>query len=338
MTRNRKITYALTLLLVAAVYVIIAGLESGGIFSNLANQPRGIIRSHWSAVINFICINIILAVSLNITVGCLGQINLGHAGFMSVGAYACALFLKSGLLSGLPGYFAGLILGGFIAAGIGFLIGIPALRLKGDYLAIITLGFGEIIRVLIQYFSFTGGAQGLQGIPKMQSFTLIFWITAASVTLMFTIMTGRHGREVLAIREDEIAAAAAGVNTTRAKIFAFTLSAFFAGVAGGMYACNVGSITAKYFDYNQSINLLVMVVLGGMGSFTGATLSAIVLTALPEMLRAFTDYRMIAYALILIAMMLFRPSGLLGRKEFQLSKWVNRLFPERRDVHESANS
>lgn len=336
MTRNKKISYAATVILVLLVYFLISGMQAGGFLSQMAGQPRGIIRSHWSSVINFICINIVLAVSLNITVGCLGQINLGHAGFMSVGAYTAALFLKSGIIPGFPGYIVALILGGLAAAGIGVLIGIPALRLKGDYLAIITLGFGEIIRVLIQYFKFTGGAQGLQGIPKMQSFGVIYFITAACVAMMFSIMTGRHGRVVLAIREDEIAAEATGVATTRAKIFAFSLSAFYAGIAGGMYAANIGAITAKYFDYNQSINILVMVVLGGMGSFTGATLSAIVLTMLPELLRGLNEFRMILYALILICLMLFRPTGLLGRKEFQISKVVERLFPSKRSEEASS--
>lgn len=329
MTRNKKQTYVATVFLLLFLYFVLAGLQKDGILSNMLGADRGIIRSHWSSVINFICINIILATSLNITVGCLGQINLGHAGFMSVGAYAGALFLKAVPWEGAAAYFPALLIGGLCAGVVGFLIGIPALRLKGDYLAIITLGFGEIIRVLIQYFDFTGGAQGLQGIPKMQNFTLIFFLMCASVALMFSIMTSRHGRVVLAIREDEIAAAAAGVDTTRTKTFAFTLSAVFAGIAGTMYAANIGAITAAYFDYNQSINLLVMVVLGGMGSFTGSTLSAIVLTLLPELLRSFNEYRMILYALILVLLMIFRPMGLLGREEFQLSKVIARLFPSK---------
>lgn len=271
------------------------------------------------SVIILICINIILAVSLNITVGCLGQITIGHAGFMSVGAYTAALFSKSALVAGVPGFLIALILGGIVSGIIGVIIGIPALRLNGDYLAIITLAFGEIIRVFIEYFDFTGGAQGLRGIPKFNNFDLIYWIMVFSVILMFSLMTSRHGRAILAIREDEIASSASGINTTYYKTFAFTLSAIFAGIAGGIYAHNLGVLGAKQFDYNYSINILVMVVLGGMGSFTGSIIAAIVLTLLPEVLREFSDYRMIAYAVILIFMMIFRPKGLLGREEFRLS-------------------
>ncbi|HHX70370.1 MAG: branched-chain amino acid ABC transporter permease [Miniphocaeibacter sp.] len=312
MTSTRKISYVAIVALVAILYFVIFLLNVNGV---LGNYELGIM--------NFICINIILAVSLNITVGCLGQITLGHAGFMSIGAYAASLFVKSGVLTGLPGYLVSLLVGGVIALGVGIIIGIPGLRLKGDYLAIITLAFGEIIRTLIEYFDFTGGAQGLTGIPRYRDFTTIFVITVLSVMFMYSIMTSRHGRAVLAIREDEIASDAVGVNTTYYKVFAFALSAMFAGIAGGMYAQNMGNITARYFDYNNSINILVMVVLGGMGSFTGATISAIVLTILPEMLRTFADYRMIIYALVLIIMMIFRPTGLLGRKEFQITKIID---------------
>ncbi len=242
---------------------------------------------------------------------------------MSVGAYASALLTKHAIVSGIPGYLIALLVGGLVAGIIGLIIGIPALRLNGDYLAIITLAFGEIIRVLIEYFKFTGGAQGLTGIPRVNNFNIIYIISIASVILMYSIMTSRHGRAILAIREDEIASEASGINTTYYKTFAFVLSAVFAGIAGGIYAHNLGVLGAKQFDYNYSINILVMVVLGGMGSFTGSILSAIVLTILPEALRSFAEYRMIVYPLILIVMMLFRPKGLLGREEFQISKVIN---------------
>lgn len=244
---------------------------------------------------------------------------------MSVGAYASALLTKHAIVSGIPGYLIALLVGGLVAGVIGFIIGIPALRLNGDYLAIITLAFGEIIRVLIEYFKFTGGAQGLTGIPRINNFNIIYIIAVASVILMYSIMTSRHGRAILAIREDEIASEASGINTTYYKTFAFVLSAIFAGIAGGIYAHNLGVLGAKQFDYNYSINILVMVVLGGMGSFTGSILSAIVLTILPEALRSFAEYRMIVYPLILIIMMLFRPKGLLGREEFQISKVIKYL-------------
>ncbi len=322
MTKEKKINYIITVVLVMILYVVLKfALDAG------------FINRYQSSVLNFLCINIILATSLNVTVGCLGQINLGHAGFMSIGAYAAALFTKSGMIPGLPGYLIGLLLAGIIAGFVGFLIGIPALRLKGDYLAIITLAFGEIIRVLIEFFKFTGGAQGLKSIPWMQDFTVIYFIMVISVALMYSIMTSRHGRAVLAIREDEIASEASGINTTYYKTFAFIISAIFAGIAGGIYAHNIGIIVPKGFDYNYSINILVMVVLGGMGSFTGSIISAIILTILPEFLRSFADYRMIIYSLTLIVMMLFRPTGLLGRKEFNLSAITDKIFGRKNEVN-----
>ena len=318
MDKYKKLSYIFTLVLVLILYAIIGGLIGSGIISR-----------YQTGILIIICINIILAVSLNITVGCLGQITIGHAGFMSVGAYAAALFSKAGIVDGIPGYILALIIGGIVAGIVGIIIGIPALRLNGDYLAIITLAFGEIIRVLIEYFKFTGGAQGLRGIPRTSSsFTIIYFVTIISVMIMFSLMTSRHGRAVLAIRDDEIASGASGVNTTYYKTFAFTISAIFAGVAGAVYAHHLGILGAKQFDFNYSINILTMVVLGGMGSFTGSILSAIALTILPEFLREFSDYRMIVYSLLLILTMIFRPTGLFGRKEFQITpiikKFVNR--------------
>lgn len=314
MPKNKKQIYILTVVVLAVVYAIIFSLMSAGLLSR-----------YWSSLINLICINIILAVSLNVTVGTLGQITLGHAGFMSIGAYAAGLFSKAQIVDGLPGFLISLVIAGVVAGIVGVIIGIPGLRLRGDYLAIITLAFGEIIRVLIEFFDFTGGAQGLSGIPRFQNFTVYFILMAASVAFMYSMMTSRHGRAILAIREDEIASDSVGINTTYYKVFAFVISAVFAGIAGGMYAHQMGVLNAKQFDFNYSINILVMVVLGGMGSFTGATISATVLTILPEMLRGFNDYRMIIYSLILIIMMIFRPSGLLGRKEFHITKLVNKF-------------
>jgi len=315
MARSKKGIMVLTIILLALFYLAVLGLDFAGILNR-----------YGMSVLRLICINIVLAVSLNVTVGNLGQITLGHAGFMSIGAYTAALFSKAGIVPGLPGYLIGLILGGIFACIVGILIGIPALRLKGDYLAIVTLAFGEIIRVLIEYFNFTGGAQGLSGIPVMQNFLVIFLITVISVALMFNTMTSKHGRAVLSIRDDEIASESSGINITYFKTYAFALSAFFAGIAGGMYAHNIGVIGAKVFDYNRSFDILVMVVLGGMGSFTGAILSAIVLTIIPELLRQFAEYRMIFYSLALIIVMIFRPEGLMGRKEFSITSLVYKLL------------
>lgn len=329
MTKEKKIEYLIsTLLLLILFFIINTAINTGLI-------PRYI-----AGVIMLICINIILASSLNLTVGVMGQINLGHAGFMSVGAYAAALFLKTGINLGPLSYLISLMIGGFVALILGFLVGVPSLRLKGDYLAIITLAFGEIVRVLIEFFDFTGGAQGLGGIPTTKSFPLMYFVMVISVVVMYSLFTSRHGRGVLAIRENEIAAEASGVDTTRAKVMTFAISAFFAGIAGAMYAQYMGILSAKQFGFNYSIDILVMVVLGGMGSFTGSILSATTLTLLPELARQFADYRMIVYAIVLILVMLYRPQGLLGREEFQISKIINffkRKLGKGVDKDESSN-
>lgn len=288
----------------------------------------GMINSYISGILILVCINIVLAISLNITAGCLGQMALGHAGFMSIGAYTAALFTKSNLIPGVGGYVLALILGGLVAMIIGVVIGIPALRLRGDYLAILTLAFCEIIRVLIEFFKFTGGAKGLTGIKLQKNFAIIYIIMLLCVFMMYTFMKSRHGRAILSIREDEIASESSGINLTFYKTLAFAYSAFFAGVAGGMYAHYIGILGAKNFDFNKSIDILVIVVLGGLGSFTGSAIGAIVLTILPEMLRGFNDYRMFIYAVMLILMMMFRPSGLLGTKEFSLTNLVNKALPK----------
>lgn len=309
MPRQKRLIYLVNIVLLIGLFAILTILEAAGIFTG-----------YTMSILRLVCINIILATSLNVTVGNLGQITLGHAGFMSIGAYTAALFAKNVGLTGPSGYLLGLLLAGACAGIFGIAIGIPVLRLRGDYLAIVTLAFGEIIRVLIEYFDFTGGAQGLNGIPRMQNFSLMFLVTVVCVILMYSVMTSRHGRAVLAIREDEIAAQSSGINVTYYKTFAFTVSSFFAGIAGAMHAHNIGTIGASDFGYNKSFDILVMVVLGGMGSFTGAILAATVLTILPELLRSFSEYRMIVYSLLLIVIMIFRPEGLLGREEFQITK------------------
>ena len=281
----------------------------------------GTVSRAQSSVILQIGIYILLAVSLNVATGYLGQLPLGHAGFMAVGAYTAALIWKA-----LPGKSAGVILLGLIAGGLfaavmGVLIGIPALRLKGDYLAIVTLGFGEIIRVLIINLpGITGGTPGLMSIPKHSSFLTVYLTVIVSCALIHTLMKSRHGRAILAIRENEIAAEASGVNTTFYKVLAFTVSAFFAGVAGALYAGYTGILTPGNFTFMTSINILVMVVLGGLGSMAGSIIAAAILTALPLALQSFSKYRMVVYALLLIIVMIFKPSGLLGRYDFSLSR------------------
>ena len=297
----------------------------------------GRLNNYLTNILVTICITIIMTASLNVTTGLLGQLALGHAGFMAIGAYTSALFTKSASLSfglSLP---ISLLLGGIVAALFGMLIGIPALRLRGDYLAIITLGFGEIIRVVIENLRITGGAAGLSRIPRMArafsenrdvssviQFTLVFWVTALIIASIFTLGRSRHGRAIISIRENEIAAEATGVPTTRYKLLAFTIAAFFAGIAGGLFAHQTSILNAKMFGFNKSIEYLVMVVLGGMGSITGSIVASIVLVSLPEMLRSLADYRLVIYSLLLILMMLFRPSGLMGTREFSmLAAWEN---------------
>ena len=297
-------------------------------------QQTKVLNAYYTDIMVSICINIILTVSLNFTTGFLGQLVLGHAAFMSIGAYTAALISKAIVASGAPLALAiavGLILAGIMAAVFGFIIGMPALRLRGDYLAIITLGFGEIIRVIIQNLPFTGGASGLYSIPTiptMPKFTLVYFLAAISIFIMITSVRSRAGRAVISIREDEIASEASGIPTTRYKMLAFVLAAFFAGIAGGLYAHNIAMIQPSNFNFNLSVELVIMVVLGGMGSLTGSVIAAIVLTALPEVLRnilgSLVDYRMVIYSLILILFMIFRPGGFFGQYEFSLYDFLKK--------------
>jgi len=271
--------------------------------------------------------NIILAVSLNLTAGFLGQLPLGHAGFMSVGAYAAALFTIA--FNHLPPNVRlplGLVVGGVTAALFGVVIGLPALRLKGDYLAIITLGFGEIIRVIILNLNFTGGAFGLRGMGKLTTITITYIFVLVTLFVIGTLIKSRHGRAILSIREDEIAAEASGIPTTYYKVMAFAVSAGFAGVAGGLYAHFLGILDPSTFGFMRSAEILVIVVLGGLGSIFGSVVSATILTILPELLRGFVEYRMVIYSLLLVLVMIFKPSGLCGRYDFSLGAELDNFF------------
>ncbi len=279
-------------------------------------------------------INIILAVSLNLVNGYTGQFSLGHAGFMSVGAYfaaAVSLFLAPKFLGDSGGtpvqqafaFMAALLAGGTCAALAGLLVGVPSLRLKGDYLALVTLGFGEIIRVIFQNVEFLGGALGLNGIP---AYTSIFWVlafVAFTVFIVLCLVHSTYGRGFLATHDDEVASAAVGLNTTRYKIVAFVIGAFFAGIAGGLYGHFKLTITPTGFDFTKSIEIVVMVILGGMGNTVGVILAAVILTLLPELLRPIAEYRMIIYSLLLIVLMLVRPQGLFTWKSGKLQKSGN---------------
>ena len=284
-------------------------------------MQTGLISMQYQGIIITIGIYVLLAASLNLTTGVLGELVLGHAGFMSIGAYTAALFTLHMDLPGMVEFPLALLVGGGLAAVFGVFIGMPALRLRGDYLAIVTLGFGEIIRVVIQNLTITGGGRGLYGIDEYTTFPWVFWIAALSVAVMYSMIGTRQGRAVLSLRENEIAAEAVGVPSTRYKVLAFTLSSFFAGVAGGLYAHYITVLDPATFDFNMSIEILVMVVLGGMGSFTGSVLAAVVLTLLPELLRDLADYRMLIYSVVLVLMMILRPQGLLGKREFSLSRF-----------------
>jgi branched-chain amino acid transport system permease protein len=280
-------------------------------------------------------INVILAVSLNLVNGYTGQFSLGHAGFMAVGAYlsaAVSMFLGPRLL-GLDGgnafqqnslFLGALVAGGLSAAFAGLLVGVPSLRLKGDYLALVTLGFGEIIRVTFQNIEWLGGALGLNGIP---AYTSIFWVLAFVAITVFVVtclVNSTYGRGFLATHDDEIASEAVGLNTTRYKIVAFVIGAFFAGVAGGLYGHFKMTITPTGFDFTKSIEIVVMVILGGMGNTMGVILAAVLLTLLPELLRPVAEYRMIIYSFLLIVLMLARPQGLFN---FRLPLGKNRTSP-----------
>jgi branched-chain amino acid transport system permease protein len=293
------------------------------------------------AIIMYAGINVILAVSLNLVNGFTGQFSMGHAGFMSVGAYIAAFLttqlesssghiLRDPVLGSLL-FFGILLVGGVGACLVGYCVGLPSLRLKGDYLAIVTLGFGEIIRVIILNVDAIGGARGMPNIPPLSHFGWVYTFVVLTTFTIWRVIRTRHGRAFLAVREDEIAAEAMGVNTTRAKVRAFVIGAFFAGIAGGLFAHYLRYLNPQTFDFNRSFEIIIMVVLGGMGSITGSIVAALFLTGMREALRPLqeltkVDFRMVIYSLMLILLMLTRPNGLLGTREFTdfLPKWFVR--------------
>lgn len=322
---QNSITYGIVVLGWVVVQIMIAT-------GNITSLMKGLLVP--------LCIYAILAVSLNLTVGILGELSLGHAGFMCVGAFAGAFFtncMKDAIPSVGVRFFFALLIGAVLAGVCGILIGIPVLRLKGDYLAIVTLAFGEIIKNLINvvyvgkdvngfHFSIkdtlslgldqdTGevlikGAQGITGTPKAATFTIGVILLLITLVIVLNMINSRTGRAIMSIRDNRIAAESIGINITKYKLMAFSVSAALAGVAGVLYAHNLSTLaaTSKNFGYNMSIMILVYVVLGGLGNIRGSMIAAIVLTALPELLRGFNDYRMLIYAIVLIVMMLFNSS------------------------------
>ena len=335
-TKSNLITYGI----VIAAFILVQILMAAGSVSSLM---KGLLVP--------LCVYAILAVSLNLVVGILGELSLGHAGFMCVGAFSSAFFSKCMVdvipVAGLR-FFLALLVGAATAAFFGFLIGIPVLRLRGDYLAIVTLAFGEIIKNLINVF-FIGrdsrgfhfsmkdamslnlepegtviinGPQGITGTPNDSTFLIGVILLLITLFIVLNLIHSRDGRAIMSIRDNRIAAESVGINITKYKMMAFTISASLAGVAGVLYAHNLATLSAqpKNFGYNMSIMILVYVVLGGIGSIRGSMIAAVILTLLPELLRFLSDYRMLIYAIVLIIMMLFNwsPKSLELREKLSL--------------------
>lgn len=301
---------------IALSYILIFVLINGGLLNR-----------QFTSLIVPIGINIMLAVSLNLITGFLGELTLGHASFMSIGAYTGALITLNMNAPIYVEFPIAIIVGGLMAAIFGFIIGMPVLRLNGDYLAIVTLGFGEIIKSVLNSLSITNGAKGLSKIPlysNYKNFTLVFIFVVATVLIITNIVKSRHGRAITAIRDNSIATESIGIKVSKYKIIAFVISAFFAGIAGVLYAHNVGILKPTTFDYNKSIEILVIVVLGGMGSIRGSIIAAIVLTVLPELLRGADDFRMLLYAIVLITLMLFNHSKI--KAGLMENRTIGKLF------------
>lgn len=279
-------------------------------------SSTGIIDSYIMLNLMVVGINIILAVSLNLITGFTGQFSLGHAAFMSVGAYASAVVTAK---MGMP-FPIGLIAGALFAMIAGIIIGIPTLRLKGDYLAIATLGFGEIVRIVILNNEYLGGASGLMDIPQYTNWTWLYFMTALTIIFIKNFVDSKSGRACIAIREDEIAAESMGVNTTYYKVLAFAVGAFFAGIAGALYSGYFYFIKPDAFGFMKSIDILVIVVFGGMGSIIGSVVGAIALTVISLLLQSFPELRMVIYAVILFMIMVYRPQGLMGNYKFKFFK------------------
>ena len=301
--------------IVIIAYIIVQAAIAGG---GISSQIKGLLVP--------ICAYVVMAISLNLTVGILGELSLGHAGFMSVGAFA-GIVTTTCLADAIPlaplRLAVAMVVAGLFAAIAGVIVGVPVLRLKGDYLAIVTMAFAEIIRVCFCNFSITGGGKTMSGILKLSTFDRAFWIMVVCVTVMFLFVRSRFGRTVQAIREDYIAASASGINVTYYKVLTFAISAFFAGIGGGIYAHYMTAMIPTNFNFNYSAELLSEVIIGGTGSLTGSIIGAAFLSSLPELMRDFSTYRMLAYSIVLVLVMLFRPGGIFGRWEFSLNRLLD---------------
>lgn len=330
--KSNAITYGI----VIVAFAVMQTLKATG---NLSSLMTGLLVP--------VCVYVILAISLNLVVGISGELSLGHAGFMCVGAFASAFFSKCTVdtITLVPlRFFLAILIGAAVAAVFGLLIGIPVLRLRGDYLAIVTLAFGEIIKNVINIFyigvdsngfhfsakdqfslnmevdgkMILSGPQGISGTPKNSTFLIGVILILITLFIVLNLIQSRDGRAIMAIRDNRIAAESIGINITKYKLMAFTVSAALAGVAGALYSHNLATLQASKFNFNTSILVLVFVVLGGIGNIRGSVIAAVVLTVLPELLRGLQDYRMLIYAIILIVMMLFNwaPKSLEWRERY----------------------
>ena len=317
-TRNNYVTYAVVIL----AFLVMQILSSTG---GLSSTMEGMLVP--------ICAYVVMAVSLNLTVGVLGELSLGHAGFMSVGAFTgvtAAVALGNHVSSGPVRLIVGMIVGALFAALVGFLIGIPVLRLQGDYLAIVTLGFGEIVRLLLNnWVGITGGSQGVANIPRPslfglelspdQSMAYIYYLTLAAMVVTIVVVArikdSRVGLALRALRDDEIASEAMGIDLRMVKLQAFALGSCWAGFAGVLLAARINFISPPSFTFMDSAMILSMVVLGGMGSISGVVVAALVLTLAPEYLRALSGYRMLVFGALMVLMMIFRPQGLIPSRK-----------------------
>lgn len=305
-TLNNLITYAL----------IVGGYLFFTVLVQTGNASR-----HIQSLLVPVCVNIVMAVSLNLVIGFLGELSLGHAAFMSVGAYSGSLFAIyfKEILPEIVRFPLAILVGAAVGAVFGAVVGIPVLRLKGDYLAIVTLAFGEILRSIIINLEFTGGASGLKGTPQDASFTVGFVLVMITVFVITNLANSKHGRAIMALRDNAIAAQSVGINPNKYKLMVFVIAAAFAGAAGALYSHNYSVLNASTFDYNKSIEILVMVVLGRIGSIRGSIIAAVIIAVLPEMLRSVADYRMLIYAVVLIAMMLLGSSEKVAMLTYKLS-------------------
>jgi branched-chain amino acid transport system permease protein len=318
-------------LLGIAVACALLSLLAEGVLVPGVSLPRSLLYP--MRIVTLAGINIILAVSLNLINGFTGQFSIGHAGFMAIGAYGAAWVAMTfgavvrGAVDFLPAFASDTVLlvvclavGALLSALGGLLVGIPSLRLRGDYLAIVTLGFGEIIRVFILNIDTVGGARGYVGIPNLVGFGWVYFTAAATLIVVHNIVHSSFGRTLLAVREDEIAAGAMGVNTTRAKVISFVISSSMAGIAGGLFAFYDGYLHTNEFTFIKSIEIVIMIVIGGLGSSLGSVVGGALYIVLTELLRPVDQYgsglRMVVFSLALILIMIFRPQGLLGSIDF----------------------